>query len=130
MDKKLPVKKDAFLKAMDELEQLDAELVAKTTRRNHIRQTMAELFHTGESGTENCEAYGYEVKVVRKLTISCSKPAMEQLEADDETLFKLVFPRKVSRTLNATKAKEKLDELQDYVTTKQGLPTVTFKRVE
>jgi hypothetical protein len=126
---KPPVSKPVFLKAMAELEQLDIELKQKTERRDKIRRTMAELFHQGEAGTENHEVYGYEVKVVRKLNITCDKDAKAQLAADKPDLFKIIFPKKVTTDMNPTKAKEHLDQIEDYVTTKQGLPVVTFKRI-
>lgn len=115
---------------MQEMEDLAARIAADTKRLSSLRNKMADFFHKGEDGTENVEVHGYQVKVVRKLGISCNAEAKEQLAADDEELYDEVFPEKVVRSIDSKVAKAKLDELQDYVTTKQGLPTVTFKRVE
>lgn len=134
-DKPVPkIKKAHFLKAMEELEQLDAEISERKARQDTLRHKMADAFFPGDpasaKGTRTVKIHGYEVKVERKLNISINKEAEEQLASDDEDLYNEVMPEKVVRKLDATLAAKKLDALADYATTKQGLPVVKFKRIE
>lgn len=128
------VKKAHLIKAMDELEQLEAEIAERKSRQDKLRHKMADLFFPGDpssaKGTRTVKIHGYEVKVERKLNISIDKEAEEQLASDNEELYDEVMPEKRVRKLNDSVAAKKLDELEDYVTTKQGLPTVKFKRIE
>lgn len=130
MQKKPTVKKEHFLKAKKELEEVTTAIAKATKRQKELRNIFADLFHDGEDGTKNVEAFGFEIKVVRNLNISCNKEAQEQFAEDNEELYQAIFPEKVVRVMDPTLAKKNLDEIEDYVTTKQGLPTVTFKAVE
>ena len=124
------VSKAALDKAVAELDQLTLEIITRTARAHDLRNKMANLFHTGESGTQTTELHGYEIKTNRTLNISLPKDAAEQLADDDPDLYDEVYPEKTSRSLNNTVAKKRLDDLEDYVVTKQGLPTITIKRIE
>jgi hypothetical protein len=123
------VSKKAFDGAMTELEQLGAEIETRTKRMKDLRNRMADVFHSGEDGTQTTEIHGWKVTTVRKMGITLPKEAAEQLASDDEDLYDKVCPEKISRALNASAAKKHLDELEDYVITKQGLPTINFKRI-
>lgn len=128
-------KEEHFLKAREEMEQLSAEIAERVERLRLLRHKMADIFHPGDHaslhGTRTTKnIYGYEVKVERKLSISLPKDAIEQLEEENPELLDEVAPKRTERKLNDTAARKKLDELEDYATVKQGLPTVTFKRIE
>lgn len=123
------VSKAALTKALNSLEENEKLIKELTKKQNDLRIKIADFFHEGEDGTQNFEIHGYEVKVVRRLSVTCSKEAQEQLAVDEPDIYEDIFPEKVVRTFDSTKAKHMLDELEDYVTTKQGLPTVTFKRL-
>ena len=123
------VSKKALDAAVEEMESLTRELKKKGDRLSELRHKMAELFHEGEHGTCTFELHDYEIKTVRKMSITCPKEAAEQLADDDEKLYEKLFPKKISRTLNQAVAKANLDQLDQYLTTKQGLPVITIKRL-
>lgn len=124
------VSKKALDKAVEELEEIQARRVIDTHREKEIRTKMAELFHNGEDGTQNIEIHGYKIKVVRRMDISISKDAEAQLAADNPKLYAKCYPKKVVHVAVNSEIKAHLEELEDYVTTKQGLPTITIDRIK
>lgn len=123
------IKEEHFLKAVAELDELTARIKKDTARQKELRTKMADIFHTGEDGTVNLELFGHEIKVVRRIGVSIDKDAEDELATDHPELYDEVMPEKVSRSMNVTAAKKHLDDLEDYVTVKQGLPTITIKPV-
>lgn len=128
------IKKAHLVKAMDEVEQLTAEIAERNARLSKLRHKVADIFHPGDPatlrGTKNVKIHGLQVTVERKLNITINKEAEEQLAADDPELYDEVMPEKVVRKVNESAAAKKLDELAEYATTKQGLPVIKFKRIE
>lgn len=122
------VTKHHLYKARAELEEIQSTMRKLATREHELRNKIADLFHTGEDGTENIEIHGLEVKVRRSLNVSIPKDAKDQLEEDAPELYAKVFVTKES--LDSSAAKKLLDDLEDYAVTKQGLPTVTFAEIE
>ena len=99
-----------------------------------LRHKIADVFcpadeEGNEKGTKNFELHGHKVKIVRKLNISLPKDAAEQLIDADPDLADKVYPEKSFRELDKTAAAKALDELEEYVTTSQGLPEVTFTEI-
>lgn len=117
-------------KVIKELSEIAIEKKKLTDRESELRWLLADTYHTGEDGTENIEVHGYEVKVTRKLMLSITKGALEELEEDNPELFKEVTKKETVTKLVTGSAKDKLDDLEDYVTTKQGLPAIKFKVIE
>mgnify|MGYP000462872445 CR=1 FL=1 len=124
--KKLPSKKK-IEDTKAELEQLAIDKKQITERENELRIAIADALHHGEDGTENFEIEGYEIKVTRKMGITLSKSEAARLEDENEELYEEIMDHKVA--LNASRAKKRVDDLGDYVTLKQGLPTIAIKPI-
>tara|TARA_R110000851_G_scaffold39729_7_gene100731 strand:+ start:8432 stop:8821 length:390 start_codon:yes stop_codon:yes gene_type:complete len=110
--------------AMRELAEIKLQKKMHTDRENVLRHAIADSLHEGEDGTENFDMHGYQIKVVRKMSLSITKGELCRLEEEDAELHAEVT--KTETKLSEGAAKKKLDELGDYVTMKQGLPTVTI----
>lgn len=130
-NKTVPTIKKKFLdKAVAEIDELETRVASDTRRLKELRNKLADTFHTGEDGTENTEIHGYQVKVVRKLNLSCDKESLEQMQLDDPDLYKKLFKKKTTLEFQKTEAKELREQADKYLTAKQGLPVVSFKRIE
>ena len=127
-DKQYKPSKKKIESAKEELDYLAEQKKVITTRESELRHAIADSLHHGEDGTENVLLHGYEIKIGRKLSISCTKPELSRLAEENEELYDSVT--KTETKLWDTKAKEHIDELDEYVTTKQGLPTVSIKKVK
>ena len=114
--------------AREELETLAEQKKIITAREAELRHAIADSLHHGEDGTENIILHGFQIKIGRKLTVSCTKPELARLQEENEELYDKVT--KTETKLWDTKAKDHLDEIDEYVTTKQGLPTVTISKVK
>lgn len=122
------VSKTRLVAIHQELSEIEEQKKILTTRESELRTKIADFYHKGEDGTQNFEVHGYEVKVTRRINITISKGSKLQLQEDNPELYEKVI--KVEENLNTTEAKKVLDELEDYVTTKQGLPTVVIKKIK
>lgn len=127
MTTKLPSKKQIEA-TMIELQQIAVNRKKLKEREDLLRHAIADNLHKGENGIKNFEIAGFEIKVGRKMNITCSKLELARLEDEDEELFDAVTDTKV--TINSSKAARNIDQLDDYVTLKQGLPTVTITAIK
>lgn len=124
---KQPSKK-RIISAMEELAEIKIAKKNLTERENKLRNAIADSLHKGEDGIQNFEIHGYEIKVGRKMTLSITKGELHRLEEEDEELYAEVTS--TTTKLAESAAKKKLDELGDYVTMKQGLPTVAITPIK
>jgi len=120
--------KKRLLEVKAELAGIKEAKTKLTHRENELRNAIADFFHEGDDGTENFEVHGHQVKVQRKMNLSITKGNLVLLEEEEPELYGEVTKTEVK--LHDTSAKKHLDDLGDYVTMKQGLPTVTITEIE
>jgi len=120
--------KAKIVAAMKELADIKLAKTIMTDREKALRTAIADSLHKGEDGIENFEIHGYQIKVGRKMSLTITKGELYRLEEEDNELYEEVT--QTVTKLSESAAKKKLDELGDYVTMKQGLPTVTITPIK
>tara|TARA_A200000159_G_scaffold19571_2_gene16171 strand:- start:2677 stop:3099 length:423 start_codon:yes stop_codon:yes gene_type:complete len=119
--------------ARKKLSELQTQRNALNEEISAMRHKMADHFLPEEvknHGSKTVKMHGVAITVNRKLTITCNKEQQQQFQADAPDLYDQFIPSVAVRVLNETESRKNLDQIDRWVTTKQGLPEIKFKDLE
>lgn len=119
----MSITKKALTKARDRLQTIKEEAELLRAEELKIRNYLADQLHTEEEGSKTVTIEGIKVTISRPVTRSITKEDAERLCQDHTELSKEALRWKPKIVVSVAK---KHPELEDYYTSKPGLPTVTF----
>lgn len=120
----MSITKKALTKARDRLQDIKEQSEILRAEELKIRNYLADQLHTEEEGSKTVTIEGIKVTVGRPVTRSITKEDAERLCQDHTELSKEALRWKPEIVVSVVK---KHPELEDYYTSKPGLPTIDFK---
>lgn len=116
---------DTLLAARERLFELKTEQAKAREEELEIRQYLADLLHEGVEGSKTITLEGVKVTVTRTLNRSIDTAEVERFCADHPQVSVTVLRWKPE--LKISEYKKNVDIVDEYITTRPGIPTVEFK---
>jgi hypothetical protein len=113
-----------LLEARERLFELKAEQAQAREEELRIREYLAAKLHPGTEGSKTITVEGVKVTITRSLTRSIGIAEVERFCADHPALSATALRWKPE--LKISEYKKNVDVMDEYITTRAGLPTVEF----